>query len=191
KGIRRRNGTSGGGGMTPTARTMPGCARRSRRGWSYSTSKSAALCSERRGSKCLAGRRCVSLPRRRLALRDGLCGQNTAEAVAILKEDEHPEHTSHQGHGNAGGRHREVEGKNVVQLRCKQDERERNEEAREQQQAANQLHREEEGGKVRPDDGAKELQRERIRRRRLMNEVEKSVKAEDRKDEAQQIACDG
>src|SRR6202042_1041043 len=74
-------------------------------------------------------------------------------------------------------------------LRRKHGERERHKEAGKQQQPANQLHGEEEGGKMRRADGDKELYRKRIRWRRLVDEVEKSVQAKDREHQPQQIAC--
>jgi hypothetical protein len=47
------------------------------------------------------------------------------------------------------------------------------------------LNREEERGKMRFTDGDKKLNRERIRRGRLVNEVEKSIQSKDRKDQPQ------
>jgi hypothetical protein len=82
-----------------------------------------------------------------------------------MQEDEHPQHASDERQSDAR-RQREAEGK----------------------QPANQLHGEEERGKMRRADGDKELYRKRIRRRRLVDEVEKSVQAKERKHQSQQIA---
>src|SRR5580700_5301389 len=78
--------------------------------------------------------------------------------------------------------------KDVVQLRRQQSQRKRHEVARKQQQPSEQLNCEEERGKMRFADGDKKLNRERIRRRRLMDEVEKSIQPKDGKDQPQQIA---
>src|ERR1700739_3473681 len=76
----------------------------------------------------------------------------------------------------------------VIQLRRKHRERERHKEARKQKQPANQLRCEKERGKMRRAHGDKKLYRKRVRRRRLVDEVEKSVQAKDRKHQPQQVA---
>ena len=75
--------------------------------------------------------------------------------------------------------------KDVVKLRRQQRQRKRHEVARKQQQPTEQLNREEERGKMRFTDGDKKLNRERIRRGRLVDEVEKSIQSKDRKDQPQ------
>src|ERR1700722_11779943 len=139
--------------------------------------------------KCSAARRhWASLQRSRLFLRRRLSSQKSVEAVAVLQKDQNPEHGCYQCRRNACRRKRQMKREDVIKLRRKQRKRERHKEARKQKQAANQLHREEERGKMRRADGDKELYRQRIRRRWLMDEVEKSVQAKDCKHQPQQIA---
>ena len=85
-----------------------------------------------------------------------LCCQNAIEAFAILQENQHPQYACHQPRTNAR-RHRKMEGKDVVQLCCKQRERQRHEEARKQKQSGNHLNCEKERSEVRCTHSDKEL----------------------------------
>src|SRR5580700_2159644 len=116
--------------------------------------------------------------RRRLRVEDAL------EAIAVLKEDEYPQYRGHQSRTNGRRRQRQVKRKDVVELRRQYCQGKRHEVAGEQQQTTKDLHGEEESGKVRCADGNKELHCQRIRRWRLVDEVEKSVQPKDRKHKA-------
>src|SRR5450432_287580 len=125
------------------------------------------------------------LLRRNSSLRRRLRAENALEAFAILKEDQHPQCTSHQSPRNARRRKRQVKRKDVVQLRRQHCQRKWHEVARKQQQSAQDLHGEKERSKMRLADGDKKLNRERIRQGRLGDEVKKSVQPKDRKHQAQ------
>src|ERR1700694_4749998 len=74
-----------------------------------------------------------------------------------------------------------------VELSCQQRERKWHEVAGKQQQPTNQLNGEKERCKMRRANGNEELNRQRICRRRLMDEVKKPVQAKNRKHQSQQI----
>src|ERR1700675_2024946 len=126
----------------------------------------------------------LRLLRRNSWLRRRLRAEDAVEAFAVLKEDQHPQYRGHQRRRNARRRKRQVKRKDVVEHRSKQCQRKGHEKAGEQQQPTNDLHGEKERGKVRCADGNKELDCQRIRRRRLVDEVEKSVQPKDRKHKA-------
>jgi hypothetical protein len=121
-------------------------------------------------------------------LRRRLRAEDALEAFAVLKEDQYPQYRGHQGRRNARRRKRQVKRKDVVELRCQHCQRKWHEVARKQQQSTKDLQGEEERSKVRCADGNKELDCQRIRRRRLVDEVEKSIQSNDRKDQPQQLA---
>jgi hypothetical protein len=123
--------------------------------------------------------------RRNSWLRRSLRAEDALEAFAVLKEDQYPQYTRHQSRSNARRRKRQVKRKDVVELRRQHGQRKWHAVAEEQQQSAKNLRREKERGKVRCADGNKELHRQRIRRRWLVDEVEKSVQPKDRKHKAQ------
>src|ERR1700683_1017633 len=115
------------------------------------------------------------LLRRNSWLRRRLRAEDALEALAVLKEDQYPQYRGHQSRRNARRRKRQVKRKDVVELRRQHCERKWHEVAGEQQQSAKNLHSEKEGGKVRCADGNMELHFQRIRRGRLVEEVEKSI----------------
>src|ERR1700675_793559 len=121
-------------------------------------------------------------------LRRRLRAEDALEAFAVLKEDQHPQYRGHQSRRDARRRKRQVKRKDVVELRRQHCQRKWHEVAGKQQQPTEHLNREEECGKMRLADGDKKLTCERIRRRRLVDKVEKSVQPKDRKDQAQQVA---
>jgi hypothetical protein len=83
-----------------------------------------------------------------------------------------------------------VKRKNVVKFCRKKRESQGYEEARKQEESTDELHREDEHREMRRADGTNELERERIRRRSLVNEIQEPVQAEDRKHQSQQVARD-
>src|SRR5580700_11832339 len=101
--------------------------------------------------------------------------EDALEAFAVLKENQYPQYRGHQSRNNARRRKRQVKRKDVVELRRQHCQSKWHEVARKQQQPTEQLHREEECRKMRLADGDKKLKRERIRRGRLVDEVEKSI----------------
>src|SRR4029077_6117973 len=114
--------------------------------------------------------------------------EDALEAFAVLNEDQYPQYRGHQCRSNARRRKRQVKRKDVVELRRQHCQSKWHEVARKQQQPTEQLNREEECGKMRLADGDKKLNREWIRRGRLVDEVEKSIQRKDRKDQPQQVA---
>src|SRR5580704_3355838 len=125
------------------------------------------------------------LPQRSSCLRRSLRAEDAPEALAVLKEDQYPQHRGHQSGSNRRRRKRQVKRKDVVELGRQHCQRKWHEVAEEQQQSAKNLHSEKERSKVRCADGNKELHRQRIRRWRLVDEIEKSVQPKDRKHKAQ------
>src|SRR5579862_2850110 len=117
-----------------------------------------------------------------------LRAEDALEAFAVLKEDQYPQYRGHQSRRNARRRKRQVKRKDVVELRRQHRQRKWNEITRKQQQPAEHLNREEECRKMRLADYDKKLNSERIRRGRLVDEVEKSIQPKDRKDQPQQVA---
>src|SRR5258707_5959715 len=115
------------------------------------------------------------LLRRNSCLRRRLRAEDAVEAFAVLKENQYPQYRGHQSRSNGRRRKRQVKRKDVVELRRQHCQRKRDEVARKQQQPTEHLHREKEHGKVRCADGNKELDCQRIRRERLVDEVEKSI----------------
>src|ERR1700675_2034062 len=117
----------------------------------------------------------LRLLRRNSSLRRRLRAEDPLEAFAVLKEDQHPQYRGHQSRRNTCRRKRQVKRKDVVELRRQDGQRKWHEVARKQQQPTNDLHGEEECGKMRCADGDKKLNRERVRRRRLVDKLEKSI----------------
>lgn len=113
--------------------------------------------------------------RRNSWMRRRLRAEDALEAFAVLKEDQYPQYRGHQSRSNARRRKRQMKRKDVVELRRQRCQRKWHEVARKQQQPTEQLNREEECGKMRLADSDKKLNRERIRRGRLVDEVEKSI----------------
>jgi len=75
-------------------------------------------------------------------LRRRLRSENTLEAFAVLKEDRNPQHASDQPGSDTAWVHRQVERKDVVELRRKQCQRKGHKKAGEQQQSTQDLDRE-------------------------------------------------
>src|SRR5579862_2148467 len=67
--------------------------------------------------------------RRNLWLCRRLRCEDAGEAFAVLKEDQNPQHASDQGARDAGGCHRQMERKDVVEFRCKHCQRKWHEKA--------------------------------------------------------------
>ena len=122
--------------------------------------------------------------RRNSWLRRRLRAEDALEAFAVLKEDQYPQYRGNQSRSDGRRRKRQVKRKDVVEFGRQRCQRKWHEVARKQQQPTEQLNREEECGEVRFADGDKKLHRQWIRRRRLVDEVKKSVQPEDRKHEA-------
>jgi hypothetical protein len=140
-----------------------------------------SICESKWVPKCFCMRRSSSL-------RHGLRAEDALETFAVLKKDQYPQYRRHESGSNAGWRKRQVKRKDVVEFRRQQCERKRDKVARKQQQPTEHLNREEECGEVRCADRDKKLNRERIRRRRLVDEVEKSIEPENDKDQPQYVA---
>src|SRR5580658_3968421 len=119
-----------------------------------------------------------------------LRAEDALEALAVLIEDHYPQYTGHQSRRNARRRKRQVKRKDVVELRRQHCQRKWHEVAGQQQQSAKNLQSEKESRKVRCGDGTKELHCQRIRRGRLVDEVEKAIQPKNRKGQAQQVASD-
>src|SRR5260370_9817367 len=117
---------------------------------------------------------------RNSCMRRRLRAEDAVEAFAVLKENQYPKYRGHQSRSNGRRRKRQVKRKDVVELRRQHCQRKRDEVARKQQQPTEQLNREEECVKMRLADGDKKLDCQRIRRGRLVGEVEKSVQPKDR-----------
>src|SRR5580704_15138408 len=104
-----------------------------------------------------------------------LRGEDPLEAFAVLKKDQYPQYRGHQSRSNGRRRKRQMKRKDVVEFRRQHCQCKWHEVARKQEQSTKDLQQEKEGGKVRCADGNKELHCQWIRRRRLMDEVEKSI----------------
>src|SRR5580692_594048 len=111
--------------------------------------------------------------------------EDALEAFAVLKEDQYPQYRGHQTRSNARRRKRQVKRKDVVEHGSKQCQGKGYEKAGKQKQSSKDLHGEKERSKVRRADGHKELDCQRIRRGRLVDEVEKSIQPKNRKDQPQ------
>ena len=121
---------------------------------------------------------------RNLWLRRRLRAEDAREAFAVLKEDQYPQYRGQQSRGNGRRGKRQVKCQDVVELRRQRCQGKWNEVARKQQQPAEHLHGEKERSEVRCADGNKELDRQWIRRRWLVDEVEESIQPKDRKQKA-------